>query len=451
AVEVLRKQYPKAFDEDDAELKAELEEDYDMMLAGTDSVLMQTGHTRSIEGMIAVLTLIRRPSPKHPQGVRLICTRRRTLELKPLDAKVIARLDRNPDLWCPYFQVKYREFPDAMYPDGAIYPAVSTQVLLNKLQSDIATDIHKQGRSRRLIRESTGIRPDQFDDIGSDIRWDDDPDEPRTEPVSWDRPPEIKTDYWRLYDLLSKSLDDNLQLHDPSRGAPGGNVQSGDQVELLQARDDMHLSPVTDLIGDTVSRVFERCLILQAMYQSKPIHLVGVDSRTASPFSLMDFQMHADDMIHPMVRVRTVSRSPYDKLQALENNKLLLQMGVLQAALPPPEIMRRFEMGVDASMFEADNEHRVIAREENKDILSGKPEPMVRDFHNHPAHIDEHNRERNSLRYGLALTEIKLALDRHVRGHEAQLKGIIEGQAAMQDPNRVLPPEPQMVPMGGGR
>ncbi|MFH1109277.1 MAG: hypothetical protein V1790_08795, partial [Planctomycetota bacterium] len=46
AVEVLRKQYPKAFDEDDAELKAELEEDYDMMLAGTDSVLMQTGHTR---------------------------------------------------------------------------------------------------------------------------------------------------------------------------------------------------------------------------------------------------------------------------------------------------------------------------------------------------------------------------------------------------------------------
>jgi len=447
AVEEMRDTYRKAFDRgDDAELKADLEEDYDSLIASSDSFLVQSGSQRSIEGMIALRQTTHRPTPKHPNGYRLITTKHKTLELKPLDRKL---LDLDPRNWCPYLLFKFREFPDSLYSEGGIYPGVSDQVQLNKLISDIMTDIHKQGRARRLIRESSGLRPDQFDDSGTDIRWDDDPDEPTMEPVQWDRPPEIKSDYWRLYGLLSQNLDDNLQLHDPSRGKPGSNVQSGAQLASLQAMDDAHLTPVLDMVGRTWQRAFELALTLQSLYQGGPIALAGADPRTGSPFTLADFKMHSDGPIHPMVRVRTVGRSAYDKLQAQENNKLLLQMGALND-MPPEEIRKRFEFGIDASMFEPDNEHRLIARHENKLILSGEAGPakaptMVRKFHHHVAHLDEHNRERNSLRYEDAPLEIKRTLDAHCDAHEAILQRAMEGQMAMQNPQTAAPPEPMMA------
>jgi len=434
-VESLKYKHPKALEDWDKDSREELNEEYDTLLTSTDSFIGHQGMGGgNIEGMVTVREIHRRPCQKHPRGYKMLCTRKRLLELKPL---------QDPDLWPNYFQFWYRYMPDAMYPPGLVWPVVSQQVMLNKLGSDIYSDLHRKAHARRMIRASSRLTPEKFDDLGTDLVWEDDPDMPDQGPLTWDVPPDAKQDFWKAFDLVKTALDNQLQLHDPSRGKPGANVQSGYQVELLQARDDAHTVPTLSVMDDQYGRVWKRLLMLTARHQTGPISLAGVDPRTQTRYEIQDFMADKESVASALVNVRSLSNAPWEQAVTMENNRQLLQAGILQAYMPPEKIARMFERGHEHGLYEADNAHRVIAQEENKRILDGDPEVHHNWCDDDYAHVDEHLKVCVTLRYRESPLEIQNAMQVHVESHQKRIQVAEEGRRAMEQPE-----EQQMAPAG---
>lgn len=426
AFDELRTRYPKVT----KDLKYEevmKEEDY-QLLASTDSFIMHQGEYREIKGMVPLRCRTVRPSEQYPKGAVIISLFDRLCELKPID---------HPDLWPNYYQFKYRYFAGAMYVPGLIHPNVTAQVLYNKQVSDIISNTNSQARARLMIPESCGKSVQDFDDAGTPLEYEDNPEFPEGQRPWWLAPNAMSSDTYRAPQIIKENMDDALQLHDASRGASVPGVRSDVQLNSMQARDEVGTSPMLEAMGRQYERIFEDCLVMTARNRKgQPIALPGIDPRLASPFTEAEF---GEDTSRASfrVKVRTVSRAPWDKAANQEKNIQLLRFKALDD-LSPAAKRKVFQQDVDASMFGPEQADRVAAMEENRRILSGDPDVNVNFWDNHPVHIEEHRRECMSLRFRLSKIEIKTAMATHYRAHEGEMATAIQGQVAAQQP----PPQP---------
>jgi hypothetical protein len=408
--------------------KTELDEDYNTLLASTDSFLQHQGREREIEGLVTVHEIHQRPNKTHPRGFKMICTRKRVLELMPLP---------DPDLYPAYFQFRYRPFPGALYPPGLHDPNISLQVMRNKLLSDIMGSLWAEGSGRRLmIPQSLNITPDDFENTGAPIEYDDDEQNPDN--VPWYLvAPGLQTDGWRAMERVDVDLDDALQLHPASRGQHPGSIESGAGIEALQVKDDVLMGPLLDDFNEQWARVFRRMGVLTSRHQKQPANLLGVDPMSASPYAVEDFMADKDETSW-RVRVRCVNRGPQQKAVTLQNNRELLQFGAFND-LPPQQVRRRFEQGVEASLFEEEAYDRAEAKYENARILKGEPGVEAHTWNNDEAHLKEHYRECKHPRFHDAPVEIKEYMLEHIGAHEQRIAAAMQGQAGLQQGE----PEPQ--------
>jgi hypothetical protein len=137
-----------------------------------------------------------------------------------------------------------------------------------------------------------------------------------------------------------------------------------------------------------------------------------------------------------LVHVRAISHSPYDRLIALENNRLLLQVGGLDH-LPPETRMKLFEHGYEASLFDAYSGDHVAAREENRRILAGEEMENVNAWDNDQVHEEEHRKICLSLRFAEAEHFIRNAMVTHLTAHQNRMATAMKAKQDMENPQSV--------------
>ncbi len=415
----------------------ELQEEALTLTASTDALGTTSTIDRAVKGLVPIREGYAPPSEKHPRGFKIVATRKRLLELKPL---------KYPERWYPYEKFQYRVMTGSMYPPGLVYPMVRTQVLYNRVNSDIVQDLHMQTHTRLLLPESAGVRASQINDSNMPIEYDDDQERPDIKPHFLQRP-QVQGDMWQQRAALRQDGDDISHAHPSSRGERTPGVTSGKQTGLLQAPDVVHLSPLLKGISRTYGRLFDATLDLQGKEQGDSVvNLPGIDPMTTTAFMLEDFK--AQDMTGRRVRVRTIQTGPHEKERIEQKNDRMMQYGMF-GDLPLAEARRIMAASVDGTMFPPHQADRIAAKQENKRLLDGDDSVQVNSWDNDEAHIEEHRRVPMHSRWDATDTQIKVAVITHMTAHETRLAEAQQGQMDLQQggagnaqgPSGSIPPQ----------
>ena len=410
----------------------ELQEEILTLIASTDTLGTGASIDHQVKGLVPIREAYAPPSEKHPRGFKIIATRKRLLELKPL---------KYPERWHPYERFTYRHLSGAMYPPGLVFPMLRSQVLYNKVTSDIIQGLHMAGHPRLMVPASLNINIDDFDDTNSPIEYDDDDANADVKPWHLDPPP-MDGDLWNQRSALRQDSDDISHVHPASRGEKTPGVTSGKQTGLLQAPDAQHLSPLLKDISRSWGHVFDTTLFLQGKEQGDDVlNLPGVDPSTTTAFTLEDFK--SPDESGRRVRVRTIQTGPYERERLEQKNDRMMQYGMFDD-LPRTEARRIMASGVDGTLFPPYAADHIYARQENKQLLDGDLDNIrVNQFDNDEAHIEEHRKIQMHSRWDGLDQQIKVAVTQHVSSHEKRIAEAQQGQADMEQGAAGNAPGPQ--------
>jgi len=164
------------------------------------------------------------------------------------------------------------------------------------------------------------------------------------------------------------------------------------------------------------------------------IRALGEEAWTVYEFMSEEYDWDADLAPEPF------SGAPNSRALRWSETIEAFQMGLYDDEKPGAKDVRKIlDMDhANRSTTDKDAEHRSLSRMENNQVLQrskGKyagPLNPVREFHNHEAHLDEHNRFRNAQDYLELVPEARNLLDEHCEDHEDMLSGQMQDYAANQ-------------------
>lgn len=260
------------------------------------------------------------------------------------------------------------------------------------------------------------------------------------------QPPPVGDLPFRELDNTRRAFRDISSQHEVSQGTTPPNVRSGTAINLLKEIDDAASTMALRSIERAEERLGRHALeiVRENWDEQRMVLIVGDDG----DIERRSFLRGQDVSGHYVVQAG--SAWPYAKAEKQNSVMQLWESGLLD----PREALQHLDLGVtSATILKGRNEDRRHARRENQkfeDLTTVTEDGMVNlevilnqaraiapeSWHNHQAHLEEHNRLRKSPRYERWPVLKKMLFQAHIEGHmlafEQQMAAQMMAQGGVQ-------------------
>lgn len=347
----------------------------------------------------------------------------------------------------PFNEIRGNPRPDSFWGISLVDDMIDPQRIYNKTKGEALEIQRLMSKPKWMVPNGSLPESKEITNApGEDIRYD----------VVSGKGPEtvrgvdIPMGFFKVLEETRQELYDASGQHEVSRGqSPFTKTATG--IAYLQEQDDARLSPMIRNFDRAYERSAETKLILCRQFYSEERQLTILGPN--STVELVAFNKNAipeNPKVHIQAGGQALPRS------RVARQDFLLKLWTTKGASGQPLIddpklmMKLFEFGDIEGLYEDINADISQAERENATLLGAEGMPGqpvgVRKFHNHAAHIKEHNKVRNSVQYEQLDPNGQLLYDQHVEMHEMEYaQQIMNMQANMA--GGAQPPKPR--PSGG--
>ena len=372
---------------------------------------------------VAVHSMYERPSPKHPNGRIVHCTRDTKLGVEEL----------------PHGEIQIRHFraiplPGELYPTCCVQQGVPLQLELNRGRSQLVENRNLCSRPQ-VIAAFGAVEQESWDNRpGSIQHWD--PIAARGIEPHYLAPPQIPQWVMNILQICEEDLMDLTSRHEVSQGATNSNVTSGRQAAIYKGADDSRLTPAIRRFEKDLAQV-GRWLLREAKDHLSGEQIIRIVGRNRQGeyfhFASTDISDNCN------VTYEIASQLPWAKESMRQQIIYLNQIGKID----DETMFAMLEMPTASRMYERDQQHKLNARFENQKLREGYFPPMTTD--NHQVHIREHEEEVNRPEFREQLIG-EMQQQAAMMREEAQIPGSVQSILDHLEAHRRLLPAPQAQP-----
>jgi hypothetical protein len=283
------------------------------------------------------------------------------------------------------------------------------QVMLNAAWSSIIEHMKLAGNARLVVPQSSvDILEDLTDLPGDVIVIPDGAQQP-----NFVQPAQLPG--W-IIDLplnLAVQLDDEMGVHDISRGSAPANIESGFGLSILAEQDSTPVGRVSKEIARAFSRIGTMALMLfeDNVLETREAAVVETGQvPTRTPWTGKDL----NGQVHATVPLESII--PKSKVEARQLAQEMVQMGMITSI---NEFLAVAEITNAGDILEKMDPALYKAELENSDMAAGRLVHTA-NFDKHDVHIVSHNNFRMTRRYMMMSSDEKEVVDMHVTGHETR-------------------------------
>jgi hypothetical protein len=229
--------------------------------------------------------------------------------------------------------------------------------------------------------------------------------------------PQLDQAIFKELEILDSQFEIVPVMNKVSYGKDTPNAKSGIAINFLQEKDDDVVRPIIDQIEAGYAQVFKRDFKLcQDNYEEdRGFAIVGEDNKVEwVEFKKADLNSNID------VGVEPGSAMPRSKVAQQAMVMDMLKAGFFtnpQTGQPDfPKAMKYMEFGSVDDIYQDNALDSNQAKRESEGMKEGKP-AVAEDWHNHEAHIYEHNRVRKTADYETYPDEAKVLFADHIAQH----------------------------------
>jgi hypothetical protein len=311
----------------------------------------------------------------------------------------------------PFFPYVHIEIPGRIEGQSAVENMIPIQREYNKSRSQILLSNDYNSNPPWLVEEDSLVDDDIILGPGSRIVY-----HPGTTKPDMAQVRGVGMDVKENIEYCKEEFEFYSGQHEVSHGNTPPGVKSGVAISFLQEQDDTKLGPSYDNFLSCIAGYTSYMLkMIRYMYdEERTIKIVG-KNRKIDTISFKGSELTSCD-------VRMQEGSMLNRTLAAKQEFVfsMIESGVLNPETHRTLILKLLEMGDTDEMYDDVIEDINHAQNENDMWLRGL-EPIVREFHNHAIHIQEHNRFRKTSDYMELPPEVMDRVDRHVSVHEDML------------------------------
>lgn len=335
--------------------------------------------------------------------------------------------------------------------DTVLTYARPLQTALNATESVLLEHMKKAGNARLAIPQSSmDIIESLTDEVGEFIPYVDGNAKPE-----WMSPPQMPNWWQQRPEALIQAIDDEMGVHDVSRGDAPSNIESGYGLSILVEQD---TSPVGRLVKETARVWSDVAEFVLKLYEQevKTKRKSSIKDGNAS----MRIEWTGKDL-HGQTTAEVPEDAvlPRSRAAQIQNAQKMMEMQLITSV---SDYAFMAELPDARHVLEAVAPAIAWARQENGLFAAGHMS-AVEEWEDDEAHIMEHNRYRQTMDYRLLDPKQREAVNSHIKAHETQAAEKMGKQRAKSqiDPalgmapsaDGSLPVEPLLppeIPEGGG-
>jgi len=382
---------------------AEAENEYVRVHQTVEGIIAKGKDQQKPDDTAVIKELYVLPCSKFPDGIRFIWSNNVLLHVEEECAEI------------PVTHIGLIDMPGQFWYKDIIEDVIPLQRRWNTLLSKI--EMHND-----VYNDPPVIMDPDLIDVES---WTTEPGQlleaqkPMTTPP-WVMPvPQLDPAVFKELEILNDQFDIVPILHKVSYGKETSYAKSGIAINFLQEKDDDIVRPLIENIETGYAEIFKRDFKLcQENYQEdRGFAIVGEDNET----EWIEFQKaNLDAGVD--VGVEPGSAMPRSKVAQQAMVMDMLEAGFFtdpRTGRPDfAKALKYMEFGSVNEIYEEAALDSNQAKRENEAMKEGQP-ALAEMWHNHEAHIYEHNRLRKTAEYEKMPDEIKLLYQDHIVQHEA--------------------------------
>lgn len=309
------------------------------------------------------------------------------------------------------------------------------QVMLNAAWSSIVEHMKLAGNARLVVPQSSvDILEDLTDLPGDVIVIPDGAQQP-----NFVQPSQLPG--W-IIDLplnLAVQLDDEMGVHDISRGSAPANIESGFGLSILAEQDSTPVGRISKEIARAFSRLGTMALML---FEDNVIE--SREATISEPGQVPTRQRWSGKDLHGQVHALVPLEAiiPKSKVEARALAQEMVQMGMITTL---NEFLAVAEITNASDILEKMDPDLHKAEQENADLAAGRI-VVSENFDDHAIHIASHNAFRKSRRYMMMTEEERRVVDLHIQGHEVRAAEDLAERQSLQS----LGPGGSQLPRASG-
>lgn len=402
--------------------------DADSATSATLSRSSRTSKVRPEAKRVMVYTYYQRPANGQPGCIVHVCAGHHEAHPWPYG------FDR-----LPIFTGRQTQLDDTWVGDTLLSDARQVQMAYNDARTAIAKYVRNAANARIMFPAGALAEDDQLtDDTGETFEYQPSANGAKPE---WFASPMMQRWLQEEPNNCSAELDEIFNTHAISRGQQVGDRNSGLALSILAEKDDTPLGPMAREQAAMWGAVGS------AVLSTIRLHLPdGAEVTTSVKRGdvMVDKKWTKDDLdLEPIVHVPLDATSPKSTAAVRDEfTKIAQAFPNVMQAMNPDSVARVLDLSDLHDVFAEMNTDRAKALRENESLANGRTE-IPDEWDEHPVHIVEHNRYRNSTEYESLPPDRRALVDAHVQAHEA----MAHDDVAEQMP---LPPDQGGPTPGGG-
>jgi len=361
---------------------------------------IQVGAAEGMEGAV-VLEYWEQPNKQAPEGAYRVVASGELLAEGPLPYR---HLVRGP-MHYPYVPFYDQVLPSCFWGMSIIQQERPIQTDLNRRLSQLVENAERASRKQWKAPKGS-VDPNEWTtEPGAILEYNPRFGEPVpiVEPAP---PPEIGA----LIQFDQGAMEDISGVRRISQGAAPPGVTAGVAMAFLQEQDETDTAPVARAYERSLGESGVHILALAREFYSEErmVLIVGRDGALETQrFKAADIESVRD------VRVQAGSALPQSRAGRTQVVLDLVDRGLLDAT----KGLQMLEFAQPELEIERATRSRRLAEMENNEMEQGQV-AVVQEYHDHPAHLDEHDTKRNSMSFRAAPPVVQKIFHEHVREHK---------------------------------
>lgn len=314
------------------------------------------------------------------------------------------------------------------------------QATLNAAWSSLVEHMKLAGNARLAVPQSAIDMIEEFTDLPGDIIAFPD----GTQLPQYIQPTSLPGWIIDLPVNLAIQLDDEMGVHDISRGQAPANIESGFGISILAEQDS---TPVGRLSKEQAEAFSKLATMVLMIFEDnvKGTRTAGVSEPGQPPMRTPWTGADLNGQVFAVVPLDSVI--PKSRVEARQLAQELLQSGMITSL---NEFLAVAEITNSTDILEQVDPDLAKATQENSDFAAGRI-VVSANFDDHAIHITSHNAFRKSRRYQMMTEEEREIVDLHIQGHEVRAAEDIGERRSLQavDPALALSPrasDAQLLP-----
>lgn len=322
--------------------------------------------------------------------------------------------------------------PDRFWGMSIIEQLIPLQKNYNRARSQEIENRTLVGRPKWMVPRTAKVRQSSFDsEPGEKIDYNPGPRGERPELV---QPGSISQASMQEIAHTLSDFQEVSASHEVSKGIlPSANIPA-EGIQMLQQTDETSMGDTVTNLDNMLVKLGKMILSNCAQYwdEERMVRATGegdrLEAQKVTGQDLKGENRHADYFDVRITPGSTLKKDPEQQRKTVTD---LIQLGILNPASDKDKIAKMLELGSVQDLFADLRLDENWAQRENE-LMEMGDYVVPRDFENHHAHTNIHNRFRKSERYRRLPPGVQALFDQHVLQHQMQEVQNAQKQAQMQ-------------------